>query len=201
MLSVSSTSGAVVLTADLPTSRVLLQTLPYGGVCTSSGESAFFDIDPISLTACLRSRDRRFLIIPFFGFLSFVVGATYFMVLDVIRASRGLTDYESAQYVRCTEAMLTIDLILTWLVTLMIIWKLWHVGRRVMPSTDRKENRYLAIILALVESGMLYSVVVGAFVIIWYCALVRRRHRHGRRTYVNVFASCSTPSARFSSVR
>lgn len=61
---------------------------------------------------------------------------------------------------------------ITWLATLMIIWKLWQVGAKTMRMTDRRENKYLTIIFALVESGMLISVVMGVFAGLWFASLV-----------------------------
>lgn len=68
--------------------------------------------------------------------------------------------------------MLTIDIIINWLGTLMIILRLWHVGHRTIAITEHRHNKYLAIILALVEGGTLFSVTIGFYAALWYADLV-----------------------------
>lgn len=84
------------------------------------------------------------------------------------------TILEADRYIQWTQAMFTLDLAISWLVTLMIIWRLYRVGYRAMAIAGRKSNRYLNIILALVESGMFSSVVMGVFVALIYAQMVSR---------------------------
>lgn len=74
---------------------------------------------------------------------------------------------------RLTEGVFTIDIIINWLATLMIIWRLWRVGHRTAWIGERRTNKYLSIILALVKSGMLFSLAIGSYAILWYLELVR----------------------------
>lgn len=105
--------------------------------------------------------------------MAFFAGGSYILVMDVRRIGNGFDKALTQRYVKSTEAMLMFDLIITWLVTSMIIWKLYRVGHRAMNLTGRKSNKYLRIITALVESGMLYSVVLGVFVGLWFGSMVR----------------------------
>lgn len=110
--------------------------------------------------------------IPILGLLASFAGGTYLITLDIIALLRPVSYAASISYNRCTEAMLTINFVNNWLVTLMICWKLWRVGRRAIAISDRRNNRYLAIILALVESGVLYTVGLGVYVSLWYAEVV-----------------------------
>lgn len=68
--------------------------------------------------------------------------------------------------------MLTVDIIINWLATLMIIWRLWRVGHRTIAITENRTNKYFGIILALVEGGALFSVTIGFYAALWYASLV-----------------------------
>lgn len=94
------------------------------------------------------------------------------MTLSVLR-TRHLRSFSiSWQYVHCTEAMLLFDVVINWLVTLLIIWKLYRVGHRAMNLTGQRSNKYLRIILSLVESGILLSVTIGVYAALWIAGLV-----------------------------
>lgn len=121
-----------------------------------------------------RSRDRRVLLVPVVGLIVSFGGGIYLVALDVIRCLRPATLAELNAYTRWTRGVLSSDLVITWLATLMIIWKLYRVGQRSMQMTDRKSNKYINIILALVESGILYSVVLGVFVALSFASLVSK---------------------------
>lgn len=104
----------------------------------------------------------------------FFIGGSYGLALEIAAVHSGMTDSQAIHWRRCFEALYTIDIIVNWFVTLMIIWKLWRVGHRAMAITDRGTNRYLSIILALIESGMLYSVVGGLYNILFFLQMVSR---------------------------
>lgn len=120
-----------------------------------------------------RERDFRVLVIPVAGLLAFLAEGTYMFVLNIIRTERPISATESARYFQCTEAVLIIDVIVNGVATLMIVWKLWRVGMRSASMTMGNANPYKRIIVALVESGSLYTVVMTAYLTIWFLQLVR----------------------------
>lgn len=94
------------------------------------------------------------------------------LVLDVMGTKFNLTESQGKQWLGSTKAMLTIDIILNWLVTILIIWRIWRVANRARAISSHQRNRYLSVILALVESGMLFSLTIGVYAVLWYINLV-----------------------------
>lgn len=110
------------------------------------------------------------LIVPILGMITFLVEGIYIIALDVIRTSRHLTPHESRLYGYSIDLSLTVDLAVNVLVTLMIVFKLWRVGRRSLPMTAAggSKHPYRAIIVALIESGLIHTVVMTVYVAIRY---------------------------------
>lgn len=121
----------------------------------------------------LRGRDRRVLVIPAIGITGFFGCGGCLLVIDGLRIRHGSVPEINDYYVKSTEAVLLFHLVIAWVATFMIIWKLYHVGHRAMGLTGSRNNKYLRIILALVESGMLFSVVMGVYVALWFAGMVR----------------------------
>lgn len=70
-----------------------------------------------------------------------------------------------AAYNRWAEATILVELGQLWVVTFLVIGKLYWVGHRVAALTSAGQgNKYRSIIMALVESGILLSVVLGIYV-------------------------------------
>lgn len=76
------------------------------------------------------------------------------------------TDIELIEvYTKWAEAMILAGLGINWLVTFLIVGKLYWVGHRVAAiSGERSTNKYRSIILALIESGLLLSMTLGVLV-------------------------------------
>jgi len=109
------------------------------------------------------SRDRWTLLVPVAAVIMAVIGNAFLLKYD-INMIKSYTDAMDWKYLHAAETMLTLDVVMTWLTTLLIIYKLYRVGHRAMAMTANQTNKYLRIILALIESGALLSVVLGIFV-------------------------------------
>lgn len=135
--------------------------------CVSSPDRISFLLrQPASI---LRSRNWRVLVIPILGLLAFFVLGIWTVVLDIIFAVRLSTDNEVEQSYYVYEALLTVDLVLNALATGLMIWKLWRAGNRFGSlSAERRRNPYMSIIVAVIESGTLYTVVIGVYTTLWY---------------------------------
>lgn len=65
---------------------------------------------------------------------------------------------------RWAEVLMATEIVVNWVVMLMIIGKLYFVGYRFEGPV---RGRQFSAILALVESGALFSITMGAFIALW----------------------------------
>lgn len=122
---------------------------------------------PRPLNQYNRRRDKRVIIIPILGLVIGSVGGVVVVTYDVLIAIRGPRPGYQTAFSIWTEVLFATEFIVTWMVTGMIIGRLWYVGRRARAISDRSENRYSSIIRGFIESGALYSLAIGAFLIMW----------------------------------
>ena len=52
-----------------------------------------------------------------------------------------------------------------WIITSLIVFRLWKVGRKTLSRIGRKNDPYSPMIRAFVESGALYSLTALAFLV------------------------------------
>lgn len=117
-----------------------------------------------------RSRDRRILIAPLLILVAGFCGGCVVIAYDILIDVHGYSAKYQDPYMVWTEALVAAEMLVTWVVTGLIIGKLWWVGRRSKAAAQPggpPVNRYRSIIIALVESGALYSVTMLIFLILW----------------------------------
>lgn len=116
----------------------------------------------------LRSRDYRVLLVrvPVLALLLVCIEGGFVLKYDIKVLHHATPEQILSKYSAWTIALITTELVANWLVTLLIIWKLWRVGNKVEEADTRTKNMYMHVIIALVESGMLFSITIGAFVAI-----------------------------------
>ena len=77
-------------------------------------------------------------------------------------------------YKAWTSTVLFMTLIYNWIVTALIVGRLWWADRRLKANytAGAPPKDYIKIIIALVESGALYSIALGAFLLAYLCGNV-----------------------------
>lgn len=111
-------------------------------------------------------RDWRVLVIPGLAFLGNVAGGLTLLIFDGLAVTHGLSSEFTANlpYPQLTQSLLSTMLIYTWLVTGLIVFKLFKVNKQmVVMSNGRAGSDYSKIIVALVESGALMSLTLVAY--------------------------------------
>lgn len=114
------------------------------------------------------SRNKRILIVPVIALCAGATGGTAIVVVDILTCIHGYTQQLSNIYDALTIALFAADIVVNWFCTIMIIGRLWWVTRRLGGTVDPGRagwKRYGRIIRALVESGFIYSFVMGAFMV------------------------------------
>lgn len=84
---------------------------------------------------------------------------------DIYACYRGWSTTALAQHQVLALACFATTIGLNWYCTAMIIGRIWWIGRRTEQVSGRFASRYGAVVRALVESGFLYSFVMGAYLI------------------------------------
>lgn len=131
-----------------------------------------------------RSRDFRVLIAPVTASLIGIVGGCKLLQFDVRMIHQPFEMADLSTYKRWVIGMLLTDLVINWVVTLMIIGKLWWVGYsavKASPAGGRRPNKFAAVIMAFVESGAILSITLAAYIGFWisgnvsdWCSLLGR---------------------------
>lgn len=105
------------------------------------------------------------MIIPAIGLPLTIAGSAFVFVTDVeIWRNPSITLKQAKRYEQVGGAMFTTDVVLNWIVTTLISWKLYRVGQQAARITGNGgSNRYTKIILALVESGAILSIWMGLY--------------------------------------
>ncbi|KAG9022218.1 hypothetical protein FRB95_000562 [Tulasnella sp. JGI-2019a] len=108
------------------------------------------------------SRNKRVLYIPVLFFFAGLVGIAAEIVFDVDSRS-GMPPPTKAPV---TIAVFSITLFLTWYSTILICYRLWSVQRLTTSLCEPGEvrpSRYNRVMWAIVQSGMLYSLLLVAW--------------------------------------
>lgn len=127
---------------------------------------------PLSVdqTFRLRSRDWRVLVLPLTGSLIGIIGACKVLAFDVEMIHHPFSVVAYQNYRRWAIALLATDLAINWIVTLMIIGRLWWIGHCAAvasPIGGRRPNRFATVILAFVESGSILSITLAFYIGFW----------------------------------
>lgn len=101
-----------------------------------------------------------------------LLGCSLVIADDVLTTSRGPQAAIIGNRQAWSLAMCTTELVLNALLTGLIVVKLWRAHKM---STSMSKSPYTRIILALVESGALYLLVMGGCAISVACGSVSQR--------------------------
>ncbi|KAG8898184.1 hypothetical protein FRC00_003160 [Tulasnella sp. 408] len=112
------------------------------------------------------SRDRRILVFPITVLIAGLLGCSLVIADDVLTTVRGPQAAIISNRQAWSLAMCTTELVLNAVLTGLIIAKLWRAHKTTRSTT---KSPYTRIILALVESGALYMLVMGACAISVAC--------------------------------
>lgn len=113
------------------------------------------------------TRNRLVLIVPILALCGGFLGGTSIVVLDVLACLHGWQPKSKVAYDNLTIALFATTITVNWLCTALIIGRIWWVGRRVGVSGEKSAwQKYGKVVRALVESGFLYSFVMGAYLIL-----------------------------------
>lgn len=136
-----------------------------------------------------RARDRRVLIVPAITFPLSAVGSIWIVVYDAV-SDKPVHDSKAfqTQYFALTVSLFACTLCITWYFTGLMCYRLWSVDRRkrevfeieLGQGTERptitgcRKNPYSKVMRTLVQSGMLYSVMLGAWMVCLVAGFVSR---------------------------
>lgn len=130
------------------------------GGCISFGK--FIDsASPIDPDGSRRFRDTRVLILPVFLIVVGVIGGLVTSSL----AGHGFQAMHEGPLRILLPVTLGTALAANWVITGLVVYRLWAVGRRPLVRIGRKNDPYSPAIRAFVESGALYSITTLIFLV------------------------------------
>lgn len=148
--------------------------------------------------AC-RRRDLRALILPLIALTALVGAGLGVIICDALGLVQEKTEGHRMAYQASAIALLVTSMIINWMVTGMIAGRLWWANRNLQQHYGDKQtvgySQYVKVILALVESGAIYSLFLTGYFIANFVGdvsclrffIVPRRlyssHRATRNTY------------------
>lgn len=109
-------------------------------------------------------KDWRILILPIVLLLAITALEVAILILDLVTLAGGSPTF-SAHWIGI--AVLGVTLAYNWLVTGLIIGKLWWSNRRISDTGPNKQlaRDYSGIIIALAESGIIYSLAILGYIV------------------------------------
>ena len=125
------------------------------------------------LTPPHRLRDWKIMVIPVLLLVAQVGASLPLVILQFLKAIGKPTKDGAVVYKGAGSASIYLSLALTVIVTTLIVGRLWRVHRMVKgnfsdpEATTRPSGQYIQVILALVESGSLYTLFLVA-VSLWF---------------------------------
>ena len=102
--------------------------------------------------------------LPTLALVMGVIGGTVILSYDVLISIHGDLPAYIKPWKHWTASMFTATLVANWAISGLIIGRLWWADRRVRSLTS--PGRYTKVIIAMVESGLLYSVGMASFLIL-----------------------------------
>ncbi|KAG8988635.1 hypothetical protein FRB94_000523 [Tulasnella sp. JGI-2019a] len=126
------------------------------------------------------SRDKRVIYFPIVVLSIGAVNCGLIITYDALATNRFQNPSFVATYNGLAASALAIDMLLTWYLTGLICYRLWSVERqkRVIgletrsTESDRPKSRYGKIMVALIQSGMFYSLTEASL----FCCILAGNH-------------------------
>ncbi|KAG9001051.1 hypothetical protein FRB94_004944 [Tulasnella sp. JGI-2019a] len=120
------------------------------------------------------SDDRRVIYLPILLLLYGVANCSTIITYDVLSSSRFDDPIFTEKYKGISAMALAVDLILTWYITGLICYRLWSVEQQKRAIglgsesavSSGPRSRYGKIMVALIQSGMLYSMTEAALLVV-----------------------------------
>ena len=124
------------------------------------------------------AEDYRVIVVPLVALLGQFSAGVAMVAFDIIKLARGpLTATLEARRQASGLALICISLGLNWLITGLIVGRLWWADRELRKSYASSDtppaSSYTRITVALVESGILYSALLACYLIANYAGNVR----------------------------
>lgn len=130
-------------------------------------------------------RDYRIMVIPVIAWLGLLGCGLAVLILDVIQTLAGKNASWETRYQSTAAALIYISMGLNWLVTGLIVGRLWWADRKLKATYRSADSAprtsYTKIMVALIESGAFYSIYLVAYLIGNYAGNVS----YGKRVYDN----------------
>ncbi|KAG8994446.1 hypothetical protein FRB94_013135 [Tulasnella sp. JGI-2019a] len=113
------------------------------------------------------TRDKRVLYLPSVLFVLGAVGVVMVIVFDALERNSINKGGFHVQYRVVSIVSFAITLALSWYSTVLICFRLWSAQRKTMALREGENNptRYYEIIWVLIQSGMLYSITLGMWLV------------------------------------
>ncbi|KAG8966134.1 hypothetical protein FRC03_012459 [Tulasnella sp. 419] len=108
------------------------------------------------------NRRKAILLVPILLLIALTGSGSMFTAFSFIGAQQGATGFP--KYETCLTVTGFISLSVNIVVTILICWKIWRIGREIPTGMEMASKRYHSVMHALIESGGIYSVVVIFFI-------------------------------------
>ena len=119
--------------------------------------------------------DWRVLILPVISLTAGFCGDVVELVWDGIGSRLMSMHSVQKKYTKTTLILYSHTIAYNWIVTGLIIWKLWRHHREAATlGQESTDSPYIKVIVAMVESGALYSMTLLAFAVTYGYGTVRR---------------------------